>query len=372
MKSRLLLSHTLIILVLFSTCIYGQKKYSTADMDKFEGRIKLNLIDTWGDDDDDDHKIYKIPIEFKIDSQGNVYILDMGQVFIKKYKNSGEYICNIGKRGEGPGEYMRPSHMFLDREDNFHVAEYMRNYEFIYDQRGKFSHRIKVKGNLLAAFFLESGRRINLEMSTTGGLGYKIVERDRNQKLIREFLQVTCVKWGSSTWEELLCSLDKEGSIYAALKATPIIRKFSKEGKFLWEIQYEPPFKTCHKITEDKNKCKLKLMLSKSDMIVHGFCTDEHNRVYLVIKNKPINKEMKRIYSLISSTGGRIKTGRKATDEFDATDLFRLLVFNHLGDLINSKKMAVFCDQISIYKDHLYILDTYYSTHLYKYKINFN
>ena len=76
---------------------------------------------------------------------------------------------------------------------------------------------------------------------------------------------------------------------------------------------------------------------------------------------------MKKIYSLTN-----MQKTHKIAQDFNADGLFRLIVFNDSGELVASNKLNVFCDQISIYKNHLYVLDTYYLTRLYKHKIKFN
>lgn len=45
------------------------------------------------------------PVLFDIDDQGNVYVMDIGDVSIKAYNNRGRFIRTIGRPGQGPGEF---------------------------------------------------------------------------------------------------------------------------------------------------------------------------------------------------------------------------------------------------------------------------
>lgn len=43
-----------------------------------------------------------------LDSRGNVYVVDDRNVQVSTYDSSGRFLANLGRRGRGPGEYLRP------------------------------------------------------------------------------------------------------------------------------------------------------------------------------------------------------------------------------------------------------------------------
>jgi hypothetical protein len=45
------------------------------------------------------------PLELDVDAQGNVYVMDMGDVNIKVYDSQGRFLRTIGRQGQGPGEF---------------------------------------------------------------------------------------------------------------------------------------------------------------------------------------------------------------------------------------------------------------------------
>jgi hypothetical protein len=72
------------------------------------------------------------PVDIDADPDGNIYILDMKDAQVKKYNADGLFIGDIGRKGQGPGEFNRPSHMELDSFGRILVADpYQRRFEFL-------------------------------------------------------------------------------------------------------------------------------------------------------------------------------------------------------------------------------------------------
>jgi hypothetical protein len=78
-----------------------------------------------------DYMLYS-PVDIDADLDGNLYILDMKDAWVKKYDPEGLFICNIGRKGKGPGEFDRPNHMEIDSANRIIVADpYQRRFEFL-------------------------------------------------------------------------------------------------------------------------------------------------------------------------------------------------------------------------------------------------
>ena len=382
LRATKIISGNLVLTILFilstffiSLIVSGaeiKKKINLKDIKKVEGNIKLKLINSWGGDNEtDDNHIFKIPTKIINDKNKNFYILDIGQNFIKCFTDNGHYIRNIGRRGEGPGEFLSPSSIVLDNLNNIHIFESGLKREFIYDINGNFKKKIRKNKSVSSSFFLLSGNRIDLERNFRKGISFTLTKRDKNNNFLNNIIKTSFVRKGGHTWDELFYTVDRNENIYVTLKATPIIRKFDKNGKFLYDIFYKTPYQTFHKIVKETKKNKLKLQISKSIMIVHGFTTDNNGNLFIIVKNKLMTPNMKKIYSLVMIGRGQTKKGFKFTDDLDTKGFFKLIVFNNKGELIASELLDVFCDQISISENNIYLLDTYYKTQIFKYKITF-
>ena len=49
--------------------------------------------------------------DLAVDKNGNLYILDYDRLL--KYDSGGKYVGTIGKKGEGPGEFLQPGKIFI-------------------------------------------------------------------------------------------------------------------------------------------------------------------------------------------------------------------------------------------------------------------
>jgi len=73
-----------------------------------DGQIKYKMADviTLGGDEYPEEGMLFYPYKIRVDSQNNVYVLDIQDKKIKVYDDKGNWIRNFGGRGQGPGEFM--------------------------------------------------------------------------------------------------------------------------------------------------------------------------------------------------------------------------------------------------------------------------
>jgi len=65
-----------------------------------------------GREDDDNYMFFQI-IDIKVDGDGNIYVFERGNMRVQKFDRDGNFLCTIGRQGEGPGEYQRPIELLL-------------------------------------------------------------------------------------------------------------------------------------------------------------------------------------------------------------------------------------------------------------------
>lgn len=75
-----------------------------------------------------------------VDNDGYIYVCDGGNRRVQKYDRSGTYVTTIGREGQGPGEYMYPSRIFLDAIGNPIVSD-SRSLLY-YDKEGIFQKKV--------------------------------------------------------------------------------------------------------------------------------------------------------------------------------------------------------------------------------------
>lgn len=94
----------------------------TTPMDKASS-IKLEELWRLGGDTDDEDEFFGVIADIDIDAKGNVYLLDSQLSEVKIYTSDGEYVRSIGREGEGPGEFRRPSSIFFTKEGNVGIIQ---------------------------------------------------------------------------------------------------------------------------------------------------------------------------------------------------------------------------------------------------------
>lgn len=75
--------------------------------------------------EDDEDVLFGMISQITSDDQGTVYALDAQLNQVMVFSPAGEYLRSIGREGEGPGEFQRPSDLFLTADGNIAVMQRM-------------------------------------------------------------------------------------------------------------------------------------------------------------------------------------------------------------------------------------------------------
>ncbi len=71
-----------------------------------------------------------------IDQEGNIYVTDEGEKHIKVFDRDGDYLRTIGRPGQGPGEFGRPTEIFITLENELRVIDPSRRQVHFYSTEG--------------------------------------------------------------------------------------------------------------------------------------------------------------------------------------------------------------------------------------------
>lgn len=86
---------------------------------------EIVLEERWriGGDTDDEDEFFGILTHVTVDDEGNVYLLDSQLHQVMIYTPQGDFVRAIGREGEGPGEFRRPSGMLMVPGGNVGVIQ---------------------------------------------------------------------------------------------------------------------------------------------------------------------------------------------------------------------------------------------------------
>lgn len=146
------------------------------------GEIELELEEDLviGGEEFDENANFSYIRDIEVDDEGNILVLDYRDCRIQKYDKDGKYLQTIGRKGEGPGEFQRPSRIYLAPDSKLYVNEIRRVH--IFDQEGAFekslipespllNFSVAQEGSLLARSytFAEEGRSLDIVLMDSEG-----------------------------------------------------------------------------------------------------------------------------------------------------------------------------------------------------------
>ncbi|NIM11492.1 MAG: 6-bladed beta-propeller [Candidatus Aminicenantes bacterium] len=338
------------------------------EIDACEGRIKLKLIRTWNDDDiDDENQFFRLPKEVKIGKDGLVYILDTANHRIQVFERSGKYVRTIGRRGKGPGDTLLPCSMAFDKDNNIVVADDGNLRIQTFDSKGNYFTSFKTIYASIATVSVTNNNEIALHSwQNRIKNGSLILLYNIGGKIIRSIGKFHEMTRSPLKKESTFFTMDKNDNIYISYYGTPVYWKYAYTGEPLQIVIFEMPMMT--RLHENKSKREFTVTGKFKTNASSGISIDQQERVYLVTTTRPVKKE-ERFYIVRGASGTLRVTGKK--NNSDNTDRFRLLVFNPSGKVIASKQLNVFCDNIYVHDDTLFVIDTYMGMKIYEYKISF-
>lgn len=86
------------------------------------------------------------PQDLKVDAQGNIYVLDWGDVDIKVFAPDGRLLRKTGKKGQGPGEFDTPAQFVLAADGRIFLLSGRQHQIVTLDGAGKYVSSFKVDG----------------------------------------------------------------------------------------------------------------------------------------------------------------------------------------------------------------------------------
>lgn len=198
-----------------------------------------------GVEEGDENYMFYNPRAIDADSEGNLYILEYGASRIRKYDQNGQYLMNVTRKGQGPGEVEFPMFFSIDAQNKVYVVD-IRKIEVI-DQNGVYQKTIKFdfsviqiasddKGDLLMNYrdYVEKEGRGVVEFEKVSIFNPE--SQDLNDFYLQERMTFRTIQGDDLFFEFpyfVRWDRDSQGKIYAATATDYTIHVFSPSGEMI-------------------------------------------------------------------------------------------------------------------------------------------
>jgi hypothetical protein len=113
-----------------------------------EGVVRYALLEdlTIGGESGGAESVLNRPQSIDVDAQGNIYVLDWGDVDFKVFGPDGGLLRKFGKKGQGPGDFDIPAYFVLAADGRIFLLSGRQNQMIILDSAGKYLSSFRVDG----------------------------------------------------------------------------------------------------------------------------------------------------------------------------------------------------------------------------------
>ena len=184
------------------------------------------------------------------DSEGNIYILEYGASRIRKYGPDGQYLMDIARKGQGPGELEFPMFFTIDAQDNVNVVDIRRievlDSNGLYQKTLKFDFSMVQIASDITGDFIISYRGY---MEREGAVEEfeKISIFSPESQNLKDFYAQERMTFRTVQGDDLYFEFpyfvrwdkDSVGNIYAATATDYTIHVFSSAGELLFRFDRE-------------------------------------------------------------------------------------------------------------------------------------
>lgn len=185
--------------------------------------------------DNPNYTLYE-PHGLAIDKNGNLYVVDSYNHRIVVYDSLGRFIREIGRAGQGPGEFIVPIDADMDSLGRLYVLE-ARNYRVsIFDERGNFlnSFRVGPVSEDQQIAVTHDGKRICVNEPTPMS-GKLFTVYNNTGEVIQRFGELVTPEIRGLKYEmNTVCfDFDHQGNLYVFFQYRPEIRKYGPKGELI-------------------------------------------------------------------------------------------------------------------------------------------
>lgn len=353
-----------------------------------QAKVEIELIKTLGElEAKNENVAFNLPSDIALDKEGNIYILDSGNHRIQKFSPDGVYLATLGRKGQGPGEFVYPESIDIDESGFIYISDPNNQRIQVLTPEGKESRTIRMIDEQPGIVRLAGPDR----MVMAGGSRMMMFSGDEEEpkelpKLVKtlDTEGVVQEEFGEPRdYKNMLLNragngvrftLDENDNIYLAFSNQNRIEKFSPKGAPIWRADRELDYST-----EPRDKGKMErrggnvsIRGPQLNTCAVGVAVDAKGRIWVASLQRQLKEEEQAgMRFQITMGGGERNIAMKADGnvELRNTDAYRLEVYDPEGILLGTVPLDRFVDAIKIEKDRLFLIDRMRGAQVLEYKI---
>jgi len=201
--------------------------------------VELRPVKVLSGPEDDPRYLWHNPKAIAIDASGNLYICDMGNHRIVKYDSTLGYIMQIGRAGQGPGEFQYPVDVKIGKNGDIFVLDAGNNRIQVLDSTGKYLRSFPSTTVLAMELMLDSKNNVYLMsprdskslVTVFSPVGEKIGERG-----IKESFPASARQWQRNYIVRV--AIDEEDNLYIQFGTFARLQKYDKHGRLVFDKDF--------------------------------------------------------------------------------------------------------------------------------------
>jgi DNA-binding beta-propeller fold protein YncE len=362
-----------------------------------KGKLQLKLIRVWGGyEEEDENKFFYTPGSVAVDDNQLVYICDWHNHCVKVFNNNGNYVRTIGRKGQGPQDLYGPNYITFSPGGDLLVYELGNRRLQWFSPDGKNKHILKNINAINWIGFVSVNEIAVYSHLKTFNDRKLISIMDNKGKILREIGKYHDKSKNFILSERLFFTVDEDNNLYAANMGTPVIRKYSPDGKLIRVITFDTPFDIPVEITlnasgdeierkeEIGSEDDVKITRSSKGLSIQykenkekrrydicmGIQVDSQNKIFIVTRRRDLT-EKEAFGTAISGTIAMLNRSRINYDIVENIDCNHILVFDSKGKIIAESPMTTICDNIYIFKNKIFIIDALLNQRVLEYEMVF-
>jgi len=352
-------------------------------------KVALEIVRKIGDIETEDERVaFNFPNDVAVDAAGNIYILDTGNARIQKFGPDGKYLATVGRKGQGPGEFMMPDDLDIDGEGNLVVADPGQSRIHVIIGDGKDARSLVLKGErIYGVKCLAAGGYVGRASTWVYPMRGQATPKVEDMRLFRHLAPdgLVTASFGTLTdFGETLTNatgnttetaVGPGDALLVTYTAQNRVEKYGPDGRLIWRadrpLEYGTEVKKKGRI--DTSGGGVSMSPPEMNTCSAGIAVDARGRSWVLTYARQLKKE-EQVQTSITTVGGQAgvsSVSYKTTGNTDlrTTDAYRLDVFDPDGALLGAIPLTHFADVLRISGDRLFLIDRERGVTVYQYKI---